>query len=180
MINVLVLNTGRCGSKTFYKACKHITNFSCGYESLSIGKLGDARFNYPSNHIEIDNRLSWFLGRLDIVYDQDAIYVHLKRNREDVANSFVKRFGGGIIDAYCHGMLRTPSSDFQELLLPCLDYYDTVNANIELFLKDKPEENVMVFNLEKADKDFRKFWNLIKAEGNLKTSLQEFVDYARS
>ena len=98
-MNVFVLNTGRCGSTTFTKACKHITNYTSEHESRA-GMLGKKHFNYPGNHIETDNRLCWFLGRLDEAYGNDAYYVHLKRNTKDVASSFAKRYSGGIMRAY--------------------------------------------------------------------------------
>ena len=53
-----------------------------------------------------------------------------------------------------------------------LDYCDTVNSNIELFLKDKP--NQMTFSLENAKEDYRKFWEFIGAEGDLDAALSEF------
>jgi len=54
----------------------------------------------------------------------------------------------------------------------CLDYCDTVNSNIELFLKDKTRK--MIFNLEKARQDFQEFWKLIGAEGDIDMALSEF------
>ena len=85
-MNVFVLSTGRCGSTTFIKACSHITNYSSAHESLST-RTGKQRLNYPENHIEADNRLSWLLGRLDNTYGDDAFYVHLNRNIEDTIAS---------------------------------------------------------------------------------------------
>ncbi len=64
---------------TFIQACKHISNFSSSHESR-CGLLAEARLDYPENHIEADDRLSWFLGRLDKQYGNSAFYVHLKRN----------------------------------------------------------------------------------------------------
>lgn len=65
-MNIFVLCTGRSGSKTFIKACNHITNYTCGHESRAKRAKLESRLNldYPPNHIEADNRLSWFLGRL--------------------------------------------------------------------------------------------------------------------
>ena len=63
-MNIFILNTGRCGSTTFIKACEHIKNYTCAHESL-LTEIGAQRFNYPQDHIEADNRLSWLLGRLD-------------------------------------------------------------------------------------------------------------------
>ena len=34
-MNVFILNTGRCGSRTFARACAHITNYTSAHESRS-------------------------------------------------------------------------------------------------------------------------------------------------
>lgn len=170
-MNIFILNTGRCGSMTFIKACEHITNFSSAHESR-CDQLGDARLAYPDNHIEADNRLSWFLGKLDKQYGDNAIYVHLKRNNNDTATSYAKRlFPGGIIPAYRKGILQHLPDDTPDLSVS-LDYCDTVNSNIELFLKDKTRK--LEFNLENAKQDFKKFWAFIDAEGDLDSALAEF------
>lgn len=169
-MNVFVLNTGRCGSTTFIKACQHISNYSSAHESR-IKLIGDNHFNYPENHIEVDNRLSWFLGKLDSHYGNDAFYVHLFRDQNDTAKSFTKRYDIGIIKAY-----RTEISiNLQEKYSPMdvsLDYCETVNSNIELFLKDKTKK--MIINLENAKQDFQLLWELIGAEGNIELALLEF------
>lgn len=77
--NVFVLCTGRCGSVTFAQAASHVTNASVGHETRSH-MVGAARMAYPIGHIEVDNRLSWTLGRLDQAFGRDAFYVHLLRN----------------------------------------------------------------------------------------------------
>ena len=128
-MNVFVLNTGRCGSTTFAKACGHISNFTCAHESRA-GMLGDARFDYPANHIEADNRLSWLLGRLDEKYGDDAVYVHLLRDENDTARSFTKRYSGGIIKAYRgHGILLGVSEESDPMSV-ALDYCHTVNLSL--------------------------------------------------
>ena len=172
-MNVFVLCTGRCGSLTFAKACEHITNYTSGHES-KIHDAGYKRLNFPDNHIEIDNRLVWFLGRLHFIYSKDSFYVHLKRKDTEVANSFVKRLREdatiGIISVYdksIHLGQRTLSS-----FALCLDFVNTVNCNIKFFLQDKP--NCIDFNLETAKEDFVIFWRWIKAEGDLNAALKEW------
>lgn len=86
-MNVFILNAGRSGSKTFARACDHITNFTSAHESRS-GLLGEGHFAYPDNHIESDNRLAWLLGRLDRKYGDRAFYVHLTRDVGPVAASW--------------------------------------------------------------------------------------------
>src|SRR5688572_26940299 len=104
IMNVFVLCTGRCGSTTFVKACSHATNYSSAHESRA-NVVGPERLAYPPNHIEADNRLSWFLGRLERTYGNNAFYVHLTRSREETARSFTKRWDHGIMQAYRVGVL---------------------------------------------------------------------------
>ena len=85
-MNVFVLCTGRCGSTTFSKAASHMTNITAGHETR-CSLIGNLRLAYPPSHIEVDNRLSWFLGRLDCTYGKNACYVHLQR---DLLDSVVK------------------------------------------------------------------------------------------
>ncbi|GBE12430.1 hypothetical protein BMS3Abin13_00720 [bacterium BMS3Abin13] len=169
-MNVFVLNTGRCGSTTFIQACKHITNYSCAHESRSA-MLGEERLDYPVNHIEADNRLSWLLGRLDQKYGNDAFYVHLMRNKKDTARSFTKRYSSGIIKAYRGDGILMGLPETIDSMAVSLDYCDTINTNIYLFLKDKSKK--IIINLENIDQGFAEFWNLINAEGDLSAALAE-------
>lgn len=169
MPNVFVLCTGRCGSVTFVAAARHIGNFTTGHESRAQ-LLGGERFDYPPDHIEADNRLSWMLGRLGRVFGTDAYYVHLRRDPAKVAGSFESRWGSGIIRAYHDGILLRPAA--RDRLEVCADYVDTVTANIEAFLADKPRR--MEFRLEQAEEDWRTFWQWVGAEGDLQASLAEW------
>ncbi len=170
-MNVFILNTGRCGSVAITKACNHITNFTAGHETRS-GLIGDEHFDYPENYIEADNRLSWFLGRLDIAYGDNAVYVHLLRNEHAVAQSFTRRYWNGIIKAYRgQGILRKVP-DKTEPYEVALDYCHTVNSNVECFLKDKSKK--MTINIEDIKTEFPKFWELIGAEGDLDAAIVEF------
>ena len=169
-MNVFVLNTGRCGSTTFIAACRHISNYSAGHETRS--RLTAAqRLAYPDNHIEADNRLSWFLGRLDERFGDAAFYVHLTRDREQAAESFARRSHFGIMQAYRDGILLGGEAGATPYEL-ALDYLDTVEANIELFLRDK--SNKMAFRLEHARHDFSRFWDRLGAEGDLAAALTEW------
>ena len=163
-MNIFVLNTGRCGSVSLNTACSYINNFTSAHESRS-----NLHIDYPSNHIEIDNRLSWFLGRLERQYGDNAKYVHLKRNSDKVANSMLNRYNKGIMQAYHKRILLfKPQATKLEI---CKDYVHTVNSNIESFLKDKT--HVMEINVENFSEDFKKFWNFIDAEGNLEKALEQ-------
>ncbi len=170
-MNIFVLNTGRCGSSTFIKSCQHISNYSCGHESR-LNKLGSERLNYPINHIEADNRLSWILGRLDETYGNDALYVHLTRNQNDTAKSFAKRIDFGILKAYEQGVLMHDAHITTAETIAG-DYLETVESNIKLFLKDKT--NAVNICLENIEEDFTRFWTLINAQGDLNKALKEWL-----
>ncbi|MCW9004807.1 MAG: hypothetical protein OQK70_06050 [Gammaproteobacteria bacterium] len=169
-MNIFILNTGRCGSTTFIKACEHITNYTANHESL-VSTIGKQRLSYPDNHIEADNRLSWMLGRVDHQYGDSAFYIHLKRDLIKVAESFEKRRDYGIMKAYREGIL-LGGQEGQSAHDLALDYIETVDQNIRFFLKDK--NNMMDFNLESAKDDFQIFWKRINAEGDLPAALLEW------
>ena len=176
-MNIFILNTGRCGSTTFIKACQHITNYTAAHESL-VTYVGESRLAYPSQHIEADNRLSWFLGRLDKIYADNAFYVHLSRNKQATIDSFSKRENFGIMQAYKEGILLGGDNE-QSSEDIATDYIDTIESNIRLFLKDKTHK--MDFNLETAIEDFSLFWNNISASGDLKKALDEWgINYNAS
>lgn len=168
-MNVFVLCTGRCGSVTFVEACQHISNYSAAHESR-CDLLGEARLAYPENHIEADNRLSWFLGRLDERFGDDAFYVHLRRNDRAVAQSFARRYSSGMMQAYggdgiVKGLLST-----SDPVKVGLDYCTTVNANIRLFLKDKSRH--LTIDLEEFEDGFSRFWSAIGAEGDYDAAIE--------
>ena len=168
-MNVFVLNTGRCGSTTFIKACQHIDNYTAGHESRAR-HTGPDRLSYPEHHIEADNRLSWFLGRLEQHYGDNAFYIHLARNTEDTVASFTRRSGFGIMKAYRKGIYMTKHTDNMEQY--ARDYVDTVNANIRHFMKDKT--HTMDFQLEQAKQHFWDFWQEISATGDRDAALDEW------
>ncbi|RMG33628.1 MAG: hypothetical protein D6720_11050 [Gammaproteobacteria bacterium] len=168
-MNVFILNTGRCGSTTWIRACEHIQNFSAGHESR-LRLVGRERLDYPRNHIEADNRLTWMLGRLDAAYGDDAWYVHLRRDLDAAARSFARRSDFGIMKAWREGVLlgATPEADPLSL---ALDYLDSAERNIQLFLRDKSHQ--MEARLETIESDFPAFWDWIGAQGDLDAALDE-------
>lgn len=169
-MNVFVLSPGRVGSVTFAYACRHMTNFRVGHET-NVHRLGALRFNYPSNFIEVDNRLTWMLGRLHERFGDEARYVHLTRDTEAIALSYNMRWhlATGIVPAYRSGVLMIPRAEPIEI---CRDYVETVNANIRHFLDGKP--NVLHVALENIEHDFARFWEWIGAEGDRAAALGEW------
>ncbi len=136
-----------------------------------MGELRN-RLDYPDDHIESDNRLSWFLGRLNRKYGDEAFFVHLKRDREATARSFTRRCEMGIIDAYRKEIIwRAEDDPTVDPLDVCRHFWDTVNSNIELFLRDKDS---MEFWLDSVEEDFQEFWERIGAEGDLSAALKEW------
>lgn len=134
-MRAFVLTTGRSGSTTFARACSHLTNYGSAHESRT--RLVQDRLTYPDGHIEVDNRLAWFLGSLDARYGDDPVYVWLTRDPEATAVSYAARFTGAssIVHAFGCGVLRT-EGDYDPLEVSRL-IVSTVNDNIALFLRDK-------------------------------------------
>jgi len=145
-------------------------NFDSRHETR-IGSIGEERLAYPPDHIEADNRLSWLLGRLEDRFGDDGYYVHLTRDATATAQSFVARYGRGIMRAYRIGIIHRASAATEPLEM-ALDYVHTVDRNIAAFLQGKP--HVMVVRLEHAKDDFRAFWDWIGATGDLDAALAEW------
>jgi len=174
-MNIFILSTGRCGSTTFARACRHIDNYSSGHESRS-GALGPTRLDYPPHHIESDNRLVWFLGRLAERYPdpQQVCYLHLWRDPEAVARSYAQRLRPGmIIPAWLHGIhLGSEQQLPADALMVARDYVTTVNSNIRHFLADRHH---LTFELEQAARDWPRFWQRIGARGDYAAALATFT-----
>ena len=171
VMRVFVLCTGRCGSTTFTYACRHMTNFTAAHESRAKF-AGSERLEYPDNHIEIDNRLSWFLGRLEQTYGDNAYYVHLTRDARKVAESYARKMENPASIGAAHKrsiLMNSPQED----LKVCLDVVDTMRANIEFFLRDKA--HVMHVSVENAAEEFSQFWHWIGAEGDEEAALAEWL-----
>lgn len=175
-MRVFVLNTGRCGSVTFANACGELTDFSVGHESRAH-LAGDDRLDFPQRHIEVDNRLSWFLGELDERYGDEPLYVHLRRDPEQVARSFARRWDSGdpagVVTAFAGALVkrRTPWPQEQRLEV-CRYYVRTVTANIETFLADKTRQ--MTVWLDEADEWFPLFWERVGGTGDFDAALKRF------
>lgn len=167
-MNVFVLCTGRCGSVTFEKACRYMSNYSSSHEA-ETGLHVTHRLNFNDNHIEVDNRLAWMLGALDHKYGDDAYYVHLIRDRISTAKSYNARWEKdlSIMPAYTQGILMRDSQGLDD----CIDFYDTVNTNITHFLKDKTRK--IIINLDNIEEDYVRFWDAIGAEGDIDSAINE-------
>lgn len=164
-MNVFVLCTGRSGSMTFANACRHATNYTVAHES---GVHNGYSLKYADQHIEVDNRLAWFPGRLSKDYPA-AYYVHLLRNRDDVARSFARR-GACQRTKLLHGFMHAVKQGVQgDLLAEAKELVDTVNANIRAFLENRPHATIQI---EDPAEPFARMWNDIGAEGNLDAAIR--------
>lgn len=156
-MRVFVLTTGRAASTTFASACSHIEGMSTGHESRRA--MIEGRLDYPDQHIEVDNRLAWFLGSLDSLYaDPKTFYVHLTRDPEQVARSYRERWHIRVsaVRAFYHGVLmhrHKPTPD--EALRACRLFVETVNDNIRFFLRQR--DNWVTVRLEHLETDFFHF-----------------------
>lgn len=185
---------------TFARACEHITNYTCGHESR-VTKLGGSRFDYPEDHIEIDNRLAWFLGDLEERFGPTPYYVHLVRDKNAVAKSYEQRMHRSprtLVDlwyprtsvrrvlralrgedkrsmsaGFLHSVLCMTGGEPSLRLRACEFLADTINKNIAQFLRDKPR--VMTVHIERATTEYLQFWQWIKAEGDLGAALSELT-----
>ena len=174
-MRVFVLGTGRCGTTTFIRACEHFRNFTAAHESRSR-LVGAHRLDYPDGHVEADNRLSWMLGGLAQRFDgTDVLYVHLRRDREEVVGSFQRRWHTGnrasIIRAFAHGIVMR-SAEWPEDEVPrvCGHYVDVVTANIEEFLVGRPSIELWLHELHDT---FPEFARRIGATGDLDLAVRE-------
>ena len=155
-MNVFVLTAGRTASTTFAAASRHIKGFTAGHETRT-GRFFDDRIAYPDNHIEVDNRLAFFLGALDQKYGDEAYYVHLMREPAKVAASYRKRwyYRWSIVRAFYVNILMADPVAIGDYEKACEFYVETNRRNIESFLKDKT--NVFEFRLERAAENFAEF-----------------------
>lgn len=178
MPRVFCLTTGRSGSLTFARAFTHTTNFSVDHESIPLSepfgprKLDFPALVYPDWHISSDSRLVWLAGYLSELYP-DSRYVHLLRDREEVAASFDRRRwnvheapGAWRFGLHLFGD-RIAADDCAQA---AARMWDIVNANIRCFLAGRPHRTVWISDL--ADR-LPELWNWIGAEGDLARGLQE-------
>lgn len=176
-MNIFVLGTGRCGSVTFARACDHFTNYTSGHETLAR-LVGEDRLDYPPDHIEIDNRLSWFLGPLGARFaDDTTLYVHLIREHDAVVDSFVRRwdspFRASIIRAFGHGIvMRTSDWHDDEIRTVCETYVSTVNDNIREFLRHRDSIEV---DIADGASMLPLIADRIGAIGDIEAALSEFT-----
>lgn len=171
-MRAFVLCSGRCGSMTLAKACSHITNYTAGHETRSKRYYG--RFDYPDNHIEVDNRLSWMTGTLERVYGDAPVYVYLKRDFTSVVDSYKRRSNipAGLVPAFAHGLIQRPRKKDLDYEKPTRLMLDVIQDNIRAFIDTKSK--VVTIDIDIPHSGFERLWSLLGAEGDKEAALAEF------
>lgn len=165
-MRVFVLTTGRAASKTFANASRLLDGMSAGHESR-CGVIS-GRLCFPESHVEVDNRLVWFLGGIAARYpDDQTFYVHLTRAPEKVAESYLKRWHikVSMVRAFYHGILIFPKKpDAETARESCRFFVDTINENIRYFLNGR--SNWCEVRVENLNDDFFAFMEQAGLEGD--------------
>ena len=166
-MRVFVLTAGRTASQTVALACEHIDGMTAAHESRR--RMIENRLDYPDNHVEVDNRLAWFLGSLERLYSDDqTFYVFLRRDPERVAASYIKRWHitVSIVRAFYHGILmcrnKKPTED--DKMASARLFVQTVEDNITTFLRSRT--NYAVINTENLEPDFLAFMDTAGLTGD--------------
>ncbi|WP_127116203.1 sulfotransferase domain-containing protein [Shimia sediminis] len=117
---------------------------TAGHETR-VKETYETRLNYPNNHIEADNRLTFFLPQLTEKFGNDAVLVIVVRDRKKIAASYSKRwFKTNLPKLYSQGiLLRDFHENSDTLLEGMVDWmYDTI------FFCSKYWKHVVIFDLE--------------------------------
>jgi len=160
-MRVFVTGTGRCGTKTFAMACRHMTNFTSGHETHA-GRIGD--LDYPDGHIEADPHLVHVLPLMLDKYP-GALWVHLLREHETAVPALARRPSLDHYAAFCFQARRSPSRRAAAAML---------YANTVALLKRLLPEGSMVVQLEQAQDQWPAFWEWIGADGDYEASAAEW------
>lgn len=175
-MRVFVLTTGRAASQTVARAAEHIDGMTAAHESRR-GRIED-RLDYPDNHVEVDNRLVWFLGSLDRLYDDEhTFYVVLRRDPDAVAASYVRRWHitVSIVRAFYNGILmardRKPSPRERERAARL--FVRTVEDNVDHFLRKR--DNYCVMHTDSLEADFFRFLERAGLDGDREAMRRELT-----
>jgi len=168
-MRVFVTGTGRCGSVTFHKACRHVSNYTSGHEThtnkVVDGRLaGDvANWDYPDDHIEVSPQLVIAIPILRKRYPE-AKWVHLVRtDRDACARSLHSRSDMRAFAEYWF------LNSHPDEMAVAYAVYDTIRSLGESLLPD-----AFTLELERATQQWRACWDFMGAEGDYQASLGEW------
>lgn len=184
-MRVFVVGTGRSGTSTLYSAFSRVANYSCLQESRSH-RTGPERITFPDAHIEVDCRLTFYLGLLRETYP-DALYINAVRDPQAVALSYAQRMSDAqsplmflarrlrstpsLSDAHAHHIVKGNwRLGPDQRLKAMLDMVAAVNANIRAATSTA---RYLEVDIDDPDEAFRLAWQSMGAEGDLDGALQE-------
>lgn len=178
-MRIFVVGTGRCGTRTFAQACKHVRNYTSGHETHAQKFIGN--LSYPDGHIEVDHHLAWALPLLREQYGAgpDAFYVHLLRNRAECVASLSRRHDMDMWAALGCFVLCNRSTPERRAQAAAY-YYDSKNAIIDATLGKQSlgrgfvlSGNCLTTYIESLPEAWPVFWDAIGAQGDYDDSLAE-------
>lgn len=169
---IFVLCVGRTASTSVASAFGHAENFTAGHETRSR-QLLPGRLAYPVNHIEVDNRLVHYLELLERDFGERAAYIHLRRDQQAIADSYLKRWNLTVSAVRAHQvstLLRPGYCSRAEAYTYALDYVSLVDQRIEAFLsRQRHTETIELANIEE---DFERIWKAFDLAGDLQKAIE--------
>ena len=128
---------------------------------------------YPPDHIEVDNRLAFRVGRLWQEYGcrSSTRWVVLGRDPSAVKASYERKWVLSFLRLAQCGITMQRQCNTNEHVRDALL---TMRANIELLIRSQPAASVMRLRLERMPRDFEFFWQWIGAEGDRDAALAEW------
>jgi hypothetical protein len=161
-MNVFVVGTGRCGTVSFATACKFMTSYTVGHETVCSTLM------YPDQHIEVNGHLNIRLTQLIVKYP-DALYVHLIRRKVQCVHSIAALSSGSVMQAL---HLIYPSVYPTDPLEIADVLYESVNWRIQTILQ--LVKHKMTIKLETVKSQWAEFWQRCQAEGDYQQSLKSW------
>lgn len=166
-MRIFVTGPGRCGSATFYHACRHIENYSCDHESKS-GRLTIGNWEFPDNHIEVASNLLLGLPILKKEYP-DALWFFLDRNWMNCIQSLTTEAKRSM-EIFARQWWYIPDSADFKIEISATAYYRFCVNQFQAF---EPKKSRFL-TIDTIKPDFKRFWKETKAKGNLTAALAEF------
>lgn len=162
-MRVFVVGTGRCGTVSFSVACRYITNYTSGHETISHELV------YPDQHIEVNPHFHARLHTLIHKYP-DARWVHLIRKRDTCVESLASMDDGEVMMSL--GRLYPSIYPAHDALTIASSFYHDINLRINraLCAMISPDRR-MAMHLETIKYQWQSFWHWIQAKGNYDESL---------
>lgn len=166
-MRVFVTGVGRCGTVSFYEACRFMTNYTTSHKEPARDQ------EYPQdNHIAVNPQLRVAIMRVVKKYPT-SLWVQLTRAPQTNNPSLVAAGHGSVMQAY--GSMYTTMMDSLDLADVAAKYYQFENDRITALLHvSVPPSQRRIMRLETIKEDWPKFWKWIGAEGDYAASLRSW------